>query len=68
MPTLPTLTVTEPQETYILSIFGTWQDYEDWLKESITHAAYSKSNNALQIQFEIDLADGLTAVESALDW
>lgn len=54
MPTLPTLTATDPQVARITAAYGSVPAYKDWLKAQIKAYVFAVESRAIQTQATAD--------------
>ncbi len=55
MPTLPTLTVTDPQMARIFSAFGSQDAYRSWLRRVLINEVVNRESSTLRTDLETQL-------------
>jgi hypothetical protein len=66
MPDLPTITVTAPQATKLLELFGSAAEYKRWLKEAVRQEAIRRQTVILAEAANSQVRDDIMAFEAEI--
>jgi len=66
MPDLPTITVTAPQATKLLELFGSAKEYKKWLKEAVRTEAIRRQTVVLAEAANSQVRDAIMAFEAEI--
>lgn len=66
MPDLPTITVTAPQATKLLELFGNATEYRKWLKEAVRVEAIRRQTVILAEAANATVQEGIAAFEASI--
>jgi phosphate starvation-inducible protein PhoH len=66
MPDLPTITVTAPQATKLLELFGSANEYKKWLKEAVRVEAIRRQTVVLQEAANAQVRDAIMTFETEI--
>lgn len=66
MPDLPTITVTAPQATKLLDLFGSAAEYKRWLKEAVRQEAIRRQTVILSEAANNTIRDAIMAFETKI--
>ena len=66
MPDLPTITVTAPQATKLLELFGSAAEYKRWLKEAVRQEAIRRQTVVLAEAANSQVRDAIMAFEAEI--
>lgn len=66
MPDLPTITVTQPQATKLLALFGNANEYKKWLKEAVRQEAIRRQTVILNEEANTTVREALDAFKSEI--